>query len=74
NYRSINKYAITPYPFSQISNRHYVFYFSTAKSLAHRAALRHFFKQANTTSNKYQVNGEGYVFNFWHIRYQNRRS
>lgn len=41
---------------------------------AHSAALRHFFKQANTTSNKYQVNGEGYVFNFWRIRYQNRRS
>jgi len=55
-------------------NHHYVFYFFTAKSLAHSAALRHFFKQANTTSNKYQVNGEGYVFNFWRIRYQNRRS
>ncbi|HGU1538409.1 TPA: hypothetical protein ACM7CW_004325, partial [Escherichia coli] len=74
NYRSINKYITTPSPFSQISNHHYVFYFCTAKSLAHGAALRHFFKQANTTSNKYQVNGEGYVFNFWRIRYQNRRS
>ncbi|EFO2272161.1 asparagine synthase [Escherichia coli] len=27
NYRSINKYATTPYPFSQISNHHYVFLF-----------------------------------------------
>ncbi|EGE1182070.1 asparagine synthase [Escherichia coli] len=31
NYRSINKYVTTPSSFSQISNRHYVFYFSTAK-------------------------------------------
>ncbi|HGC4576885.1 TPA: hypothetical protein ACIYM4_002969, partial [Escherichia coli] len=74
NYRFINKYTSTPYPFSLISNHHYVFYLPPAKSLAHSAALRHFFKQANTTSNKYQVNGEGYVFNFWRIRYQNRRS
>ncbi|WP_216079032.1 hypothetical protein, partial [Shigella sonnei] len=74
NYRFINKYILTPAPFSPIDNHHYVFYFFTAKSLAHSAALRHFFKQANTTSNKYQVNGEGYVFNFWRIRYQNRRS
>ncbi|MBS4398567.1 hypothetical protein GNP10_11230 [Escherichia coli] len=74
NYRFINKYILTPDLFSPIDNHHYVFYFFTAKSLAHSAALRHFFKQANTTSNKYQVNGEGYVFNFWRIRYQNRRS
>ncbi|EPX0778151.1 hypothetical protein ACWV32_005384, partial [Escherichia coli] len=74
NYRIINKHAATTHVFSSISNRPYVFYFFTAKSLAHSAALRHFFKQANTTSNKYQVNGEGYVFNFWRIRYQNRRS
>ncbi|ANK06013.1 Asparagine synthetase [glutamine-hydrolyzing] [Escherichia coli O25b:H4] len=45
NYRSINKYTQKPSPFSSISNRHYVFYFSTAKSLAHRAALRHFFNK-----------------------------
>ncbi|TGB63858.1 hypothetical protein CQB02_15805 [Escherichia coli] len=74
NYRTINKHITTPDLFSLIDNHHYVFYFFTVKSLAHSAALRHFFKQANTTSNKYQVNGEGYVFNFWRIRYQNRRS
>ncbi|ATZ36964.1 hypothetical protein B5722_10010 [Escherichia coli] len=74
NYRFINKYILTPDLFSPIDNHHYVFYFFTAKSLAHSAALRHFFKQANTTSNKYKVNGEGYVFNFWRIRYQKRRS
>ncbi|EFN9755719.1 hypothetical protein DWG93_18345 [Escherichia coli] len=74
NYRFINKQVTTPQSFSPFINHHYVFYFFTTKSLAHIAALRHFFKQANTTSSKHQVNGEGYVFNFWRIRYQNRRS
>ncbi|MFP1451708.1 hypothetical protein ACLB1N_03420 [Escherichia coli] len=73
NYRFINKYILTPDPFTNRQSP-LRFLFFTAKSLAHSAALRHFFKQANTTSNKYQVNGEGYVFNFWRIRYQNRRS
>ncbi|EFZ8847839.1 asparagine synthetase [Shigella flexneri] len=31
NYRFINKYILTPDPFSPIDNHHYVFYFCTAK-------------------------------------------
>ncbi|EFX9648472.1 asparagine synthetase [Shigella dysenteriae] len=31
NYRFINKYILTPPPFSSIDNHHYVFYFCTAK-------------------------------------------